>query len=87
MDSMTLTVKRQCTFKKQFLDHMGAKPGEKLVVKKLPDGSLKIQAKARAHPLSALQGCIESRINFSDEDIQNAIAQGYVDGGIKGFEL
>jgi hypothetical protein len=85
MDLMTLTIKRQCTFKKQFLDHMGAKPGDKLVVKKLPDGSLKIQAKARAIPLNSLQNCLETTFSPSDEEIQNAIAQGYINGSISGL--
>jgi antitoxin component of MazEF toxin-antitoxin module len=86
MDLMTLTAKGQCTFRKQLLEHMGVKPGEKLVVQKLSDGSLKIQAKAREIPLSELQGCIETLISASDDEITEAIAKGYINSGTSGLE-
>ena len=89
MNTVTLTAKGQCTFKKSLLEHMGIKPGnsgQKLIIKKLPDGSLKIQANATYFPLQELQGCIRTNAKHSEEDIQNAIAQAYAKSGSSGLK-
>jgi len=47
MTTLTITAKGQVTLRKDILDHLGARPGEKVVVDKLPDGRVVIKA-ARA---------------------------------------
>ncbi len=48
-DSLTLTVtaKGQVTFRRSVLDHLGAGPGDRLVVDLLPDGRAEVRAAAR----------------------------------------
>ncbi len=87
MNTMTLTGKGQFTFNKQLMEHMGVKAGDKILVKKLPDGTLKIQAQKSAVPLSALRGCIKTDLHFTLEEIEAAIQQGYVTRGMAGLEM
>lgn len=86
MNVMKLTAKGQFTLKKAFLDFLGLRPGDQIIVKKLPGGALKIQAKSNAIALNNLQGCIEVGNSYSDDEIQNAIQQGYAKRGISGLE-
>ena len=44
MSTLTVTAKGQVTLRKELLEHLGVAPGQKIVVDKLPDGSLKVQA-------------------------------------------
>lgn len=48
-DSATLTVtaKGQVTFRRSLLDHLGAAPGDRLVVDLLPGGRAEVRAAAR----------------------------------------
>ncbi len=85
MNTMTLTAKGQFTFNKQLLEHIGVKAGDKVLVKKLPDGSLKIQAQHSAVPISALLGCIETDLHFTTEEIDAAIQEGYALNGAAGL--
>ena len=87
MNTMTLTAKNQCTFNKQLMSHMGAKPGDSINVKKLPDGSLKLQARQAPIPFMSLQGCITTDIDASDEQINQAIAASYMHSGLSGLDL
>ena len=85
MDILTLSAKGQCTFNKQLLAHLGAQPGDQIVIKKLSDGSLQIQTYQNLVPLSSLQGCITSAHSPTDEDIQAAIQEGYIQSGLAGL--
>ena len=86
MNVMKLTTKAQFTLNKPLLDHMGAKAGDHVMVKKQPDGSLRIQPTNNFVPLHTLQGCIETDLNHSDADIQQAIMRGYIKHGTSGLE-
>ena len=44
MSTLTVTAKGQITLRKDLLKHLGAQPGEKIVVDKLPDGRIEIKA-------------------------------------------
>jgi hypothetical protein len=85
MNTMTLTAKNQCTFNKQLMSHMGTKPGDTVSVTKLPDGSLKIQARPALIPFMSLQGCITADSVATDEQINQAIAASYVRSGLSGL--
>ena len=87
MNTMTLTAKSQCTFNKQLMSHMGAKPGDTITVQKLPDGSLKLQTRQTPTPFMSLQGCISTNIIASDEQISQAIAASYAKSGLSGLGL
>ncbi len=44
MATLTITAKGQVTLRKDFLQHLGVGPGEKITVDKLPDGRITVQA-------------------------------------------
>jgi bifunctional DNA-binding transcriptional regulator/antitoxin component of YhaV-PrlF toxin-antitoxin module len=44
MSTLTVTAKGQVTFRKDLLQHLGVRPGEKLAVHKLPDGRIEVKA-------------------------------------------
>src|SRR3546814_3157120 len=41
MNAYTLTSKGQITLRKEFMQHLGVHPGERINIDKLPDGSIK----------------------------------------------
>ena len=40
MSTLTITAKGQVTLRKDFLQHLGVRPGDKITVDKLPDGPI-----------------------------------------------
>lgn len=44
MTSLTITAKGQITLKRDLLQHLGVKPGERIELDKMPDGKLRLQA-------------------------------------------
>ncbi len=50
---MTVTTRGQVTFRKDVLQHLGIKPGEKIELDKLPDGRVTLRA---ARPSGSIDG-------------------------------
>lgn len=44
MSTLTVTAKGQVTLRKDLLQHLGVRPGEKIAVSKLPDGRIEVKA-------------------------------------------
>jgi AbrB family looped-hinge helix DNA binding protein len=44
MGTLTVTAKGQVTLRKDLLEHLGVRPGEKVSVEKLPDGRVEVKA-------------------------------------------
>jgi len=84
--TIRLTDKGQLTFSKQLMEHIKVKAGEQVVIKKLPDGSLKIEAEKKKVDIMSLAGCLKTDIRLTDEEIQEAIIQGYVESGMSGIK-
>ncbi|WP_273719323.1 MULTISPECIES: AbrB/MazE/SpoVT family DNA-binding domain-containing protein [Bartonella] len=55
MPSLTVTAKGQVTLKRDLLQHLGVKPGERINFEKLPGGELRIKA---AQPTSTIDSFI-----------------------------
>ncbi|MCL6230340.1 AbrB/MazE/SpoVT family DNA-binding domain-containing protein [Bartonella bilalgolemii] len=55
MTSLTVTAKGQITLKRDLLQHLGIKPGERINFDKLPGGELRIKA---AQPTSTIDNFI-----------------------------
>lgn len=83
MTALTLTAKGQLPFNRQLLDHLGAEAGDRLVVKKLPDGALKIEAEKNRIDILSLSGSMKSAVRLSDGQLQQAITQCHVGRGIR----
>ncbi|MDR0563528.1 MAG: AbrB/MazE/SpoVT family DNA-binding domain-containing protein [Azoarcus sp.] len=84
--AMTLTAKGQFTFNKSLMEHLGVKPGEKVIIKKQPDGTLKIEAEKKQIDLLSLAGSLKTNVQLSDEALQSAIQQSYVRRGMSGIK-
>lgn len=53
MTILTVTARGQVTFRKDVLNHLGIRPGEKIEVDKLPDGRVALRA---AKPMGTIDG-------------------------------
>ena len=76
--TLTITAKGQVTFRRAVLDHLGARPGDKLVLDLLPDGRAEVRA-APGGDISAFIGCLArgGEAPVSIADMNEAIARGW----------
>jgi AbrB family looped-hinge helix DNA binding protein len=79
MSTLTITAKGQVTLRKDLLQHLGVRPGEKIVVNKLPDGRIEVKA---AQPTGRIQDVFDflKRKNgptLSIEEINEIAARGW----------
>ncbi|KFB10992.1 MULTISPECIES: AbrB/MazE/SpoVT family DNA-binding domain-containing protein [Nitratireductor] len=79
MTTLTVTAKGQVTLKKDLLQHLGVKPGQKIEVSALPDGRLTIQAAARKGSWEDAFGCLAGKTDkvATIEEMNEAIAKGW----------
>ncbi|MDR0458309.1 MAG: AbrB/MazE/SpoVT family DNA-binding domain-containing protein [Burkholderiaceae bacterium] len=86
MVEMTLTAKGQFTFNKALLEHLGVKAGEKIAIRKQPDGSLKINASKKHRNIMDLMGSLEGKtdVKLTDAELSQAIADSYATHGLRG---
>ena len=81
MASLTVTAKGQVTLKRDLLQHLGIRPGERVEFDKLPGGELRVRA-ARPNGtiddfLHSLDGKVKRRKKLSVEDINRIAAAGW----------
>lgn len=81
MASVTVTAKGQVTLKRDLLQHLGVKPGERIDFEKLPGRELRVRV---ARPtgtidgfLHSLDGKVKRRKPLSIEDINRIAAAGW----------
>ena len=80
MTTLTVTTRGQVTFRKEVLQHLGIKPGEKIELDLLPDGRGVIKAARPAGTINDFVGLLagKTRKIATLEEISNAAAQGWV---------
>jgi AbrB family looped-hinge helix DNA binding protein len=61
MSTLTVTSKGQVTLRKDLLDHLGIRPGEKIVIEKLPDGRIEVKASRPAGKISDVFGVLKDK--------------------------
>jgi antitoxin component of MazEF toxin-antitoxin module len=88
MIEMTLTAKGQFTFNKSLMEHLGVKAGEKIAIRKQPDGSLKINASKKRRNFMELAGSLKEKTNvkLTDDALNAAIVNAYVEHGKRGMK-
>lgn len=79
MTVLTVTIRGQVTFRKDVLQHMGIRPGEKIEVDKRPDGEVVLKA---ARPQGKIDGFLGLLANKTKkvatiEEINEAAAAGW----------
>jgi bifunctional DNA-binding transcriptional regulator/antitoxin component of YhaV-PrlF toxin-antitoxin module len=72
---LTVTAKGQVTLRQAVLEHLGAKPGQKVGIALLPDGRVELRAVGGSAPLSRLRGALRQERSrpVTLEEMQAAI--------------
>jgi bifunctional DNA-binding transcriptional regulator/antitoxin component of YhaV-PrlF toxin-antitoxin module len=87
MNTITLTARGQFTINKQLLEHMGVQGGEKVLVKKQPDGSLKIESAKKTRDYHTLFGILgKSEVHMTDAEMKTFIENAHAEAGMKGLQ-
>jgi AbrB family looped-hinge helix DNA binding protein len=79
MTTLTVTARGQVTFRKDVLQHLGIRPGEKIELDKLPDGRVALKA---ARPTGTIEGFLglladKTRKIATIDEINDAAAAGW----------
>ena len=79
MSTLTVTAKGQITLRKDLLKHLGAQPGEKIVVDKLPGGRIEIKAARPTGKISDVFDFLkrENGPSLSIEEINEVARRGW----------
>ena len=74
--TLTVTAKGQVTLRRDVLDHLGVRPGDRTRVEKLPDGAVSVR-RLSSHRLEDLSGILKSDVKLTLDEIQQAIEDGW----------
>jgi len=79
MTTLTVTAKGQVTFRKDVLQHLGIKPGEKIELDLLPDGRGMLKAARPSGTIKGFFGLLAGRTRkvATIEEINAATARGW----------
>ena len=79
MTKLTVTARGQVTFRKDVLQHLGIRPGEKIELDLLPDGRGMLKAARATGTIEGFVGLLASRTKkvATIEEIKAATAQGW----------
>ncbi len=79
MTKLTVTAKGQVTFRKDVLQHLGIKPGDKIELDLLPDGRGLLKAARPVGTIRSFIGLLAGRTRkvATIEEINEAIARGW----------
>lgn len=79
MTTLTVTARGQVTFRKDVLQHLGIRPGDKIELDLLPDGRAVLKAARPAGTIASFVGLLagKSQKLASIEEINEAAAQGW----------
>jgi len=88
MATLTVTSRGQVTLRKEFLQHLGVRPGEKIDLTLLPDGRGEIRAARPKGRIEDLFGCLAGKTNvrLTIEEIDEAIGEAAAEAGMAGLE-
>jgi AbrB family looped-hinge helix DNA binding protein len=80
MRTLTVTAKGQVTLRKDVLEHLGVRPGEKISVEKLPDGRVEVKAVRPTGKISDAFGFLKAKRkgrSLSIDEINEIAARGW----------
>jgi bifunctional DNA-binding transcriptional regulator/antitoxin component of YhaV-PrlF toxin-antitoxin module len=79
MATLTVTARGQVTFRKEVLQHLGIKPGQKIELELLPDGRGVLKAATPTGVISSFVGLLAGRSKkvATIEEINEAAARGW----------
>ena len=79
MATLTVTARGQVTFRRDVLQHLGIRPGEKIELDKLPDGRVALKAARPNGTIDGFLGLLAGKTNkvASLDEINEAAAAGW----------
>jgi AbrB family looped-hinge helix DNA binding protein len=82
MTTLTVTARGQVTFRKDVLQHLGIRPGEKIEMEKLPDGRVALKAARPTGTIDRFVGLLAGKTGKTGkiatvEEINEAAAAGW----------
>ena len=79
MATLTVTARGQVTFRKDVLQHLGVRPGERITLDKLPDGRITLQAARPTGKIDRFLGLLagKTRKVASLKEIEEAAAESW----------
>lgn len=79
MTILTVTARGQVTFRKDVLQHLGIKPGEKIELDKLPDGRVSLRAAKPSGTIDDFLGLLAGKTTkvATLDEINEAAAAGW----------
>jgi AbrB family looped-hinge helix DNA binding protein len=79
MSTLTVTAKGQVTLRKDLLDHLRVRPGDKISIDKLPDGRIEVRAARPSGKISDVFGLLkrDGGPALSIDEINEATADGW----------
>jgi AbrB family looped-hinge helix DNA binding protein len=79
MSTLTVTAKGQVTLRKELLEHLGVRPGERIAVEKLPDGRIEVRAARPTGKISDVFNFLkrENGPSLSIEEMNKIAARGW----------
>lgn len=79
MATLTVTARGQVTFRKEILEHLGIKPGEKIEVDMLPGGKAALQAARPTKSIKDIYGILAGKTTkvATLEEIEEATHKGW----------
>jgi bifunctional DNA-binding transcriptional regulator/antitoxin component of YhaV-PrlF toxin-antitoxin module len=79
VNALTVTAKGQVTLRKDLLQHLGVRPGEKIVIDKLPNGRIEVAAAPVVGKISDIFGLLkrEGGPSLSIEEINMIAEEGW----------
>jgi AbrB family looped-hinge helix DNA binding protein len=82
----TITAKGQVTVNKDIMGHLGIQKGDKVLFRKMADGTVSIAPEKKLHPVESLFGILgKSRVHMTDEEMKTAIEDAHAQAGMKGL--
>lgn len=79
MKTLTVTARGQVTFRKDVLQHLGVRPGEKIEFEKLPDGRIALRAARPTGKIDRFFGLLAGKTDkvATLEEINEAATTGW----------
>jgi AbrB family looped-hinge helix DNA binding protein len=79
MSELTVTAKGQVTLRKDLLEHLGVRPGQRVSVEKLPDGRIEVKAAPPTGKISDAFDFLKRKggPSLSIEEMNKIIADGW----------
>jgi antitoxin PrlF len=80
MGTLVITAKGQVTLRRDLLEHLGARPGGKVVISKLPNGIIEIKAARATGKISDVFGFLKAKRkgkSLSIDGMNDVIARGW----------